>query len=364
MKITVPTLLVDKQTCLTNIKFMSDKAKKHNLIFRPHFKTPQSIEIGSWYKEFGVDKITVSSLRMAEYFAADGWNDVTVAFPVNILEVDRINSLAEKIILNLLITSHEAVTILNKELKHEVNFFIKIDTGTHRTGIDSNNTSEIDKILNECKKSDKLIFKGFLAHSGHTYKANSTEDILSIHYEELKIMIRLKLNYNSIYPDIIFSVGDTPACSLANNFEGMHEIRPGNFLFYDLQQWKIGSCSLDKIAVVMACPVVSKNEKRKEILIYGGGVHFSKEVSSLDDGTPYFGYVVKLNKDGWELPDKKSYIRALSQEHGLIKASDELFNSTKIGDVLGILPIHSCMTADCMKKMFTLEGEEIKMMTY
>ena len=364
MKITVPTLLVDKKKCLTNIKFMSDKAKKHNLIFRPHFKTPQSIEIGNWYREFGVDKITVSSLRMAEYFAADGWHDITVAFPVNILEIDRINSLAERITLNILITSEETAIILNEKLKHKVNFLIKIDTGTHRAGIEAKNRNEIDEIFTESNKSDKLIFKGFLAHSGHTYKANSIDEVKQIHEESLSILSKLKNIYKKDFPQLIISIGDTPSCSLMDNFDGADEIRPGNFLFYDLQQWKIGACSLDKIAVVMACPVVSKNEERNEILIYGGGVHFSKEVSILDDGTPYFGYVVKLNKDGWELPDKKSYMHALSQEHGLIKASDELFNSSKIGDVLGILPIHSCMTADCMKKMFTLEGEKIKMMTY
>jgi D-serine deaminase-like pyridoxal phosphate-dependent protein len=227
MKITVPTLLIDKKKCLANIKFMSDKAKKHNLIFRPHFKTPQSIEIANWYREFGVDKITVSSLRMAEYFAADGWNDITVAFPVNVLETDRINALASKITLNILITSAEHIKILNGQLKHSVNFFIKIDTGTHRTGIDSSNTGEIDFILTESKKSGKLVFKGFLAHSGHTYKAGSIEEIETIHNEELRIMNELKTEYKKIYPEIICSVGDTPACSLLDNFEGMDEIRPG-----------------------------------------------------------------------------------------------------------------------------------------
>ncbi|MBN8571155.1 MAG: alanine racemase [Ignavibacteria bacterium] len=364
MNITVPTLLVDKDKCYANIKFMSEKAAKNNLIFRPHFKTHQSLEIANWYREFGIDKITVSSLRMAEYFVSDGWSDITVAFPVNVLEIDRINFLAEKVTLNLLITSHEVVTILNEKLKSKVNFFIKIDTGTHRTGIDAKNKNEISEILSESKKSDKLIFKGFLAHSGHTYKANSAEDIRKIHNEELRILNELKADYIKDYPGIINSVGDTPACSLLDNFEGMDEIRPGNFAFYDLQQWKIGSCALDKIAVAMACPVVSKNNERKEILIYGGGIHFSKEVSALEDGTPYFGYVVKLNEKGWDLPDKKSYIRALSQEHGLIKASYDFYNEIKIGDVVGVLPIHSCMTADCMKKIYTLEGEEINMMTY
>lgn len=363
MNITVPTLLVDKRKCQANIKFMSDKAKESGLIFRPHFKTHQSHEVGRWYREFGVSKITVSSLRMAEYFAGDGWNDITVAFPVNILETDRINSLAEKITLNILITSKDTVEILNKELNHKVNFFIKIDSGTHRTGIEAKNRKEIDEILTENKNSNNLVFKGFLAHSGHTYKAKSVGEIQKIHNKELEILNELKVSYEKDYPDIIISVGDTPSCSLTNNFRGVDEIRPGNFAFYDLQQEKIGSCTLDKIAVAMACPVVSKNKDRKEILIYGGGIHFSKDYFTLENGDAAFGYTVKLNDSGWGLPDKKSFVKALSQEHGIVKASDELFNNTNIGDVIGVLPAHSCMTVNCMGKYYTLEGEEITAMT-
>ena len=362
MKITIPTLLVDKKKIFENIKFMSDKAKRHNLIFRPHLKTPQAIKAAQWYREFRIDKVTVSSLRMAEYFAADGWNDITVAFPVNVLEFDRINMLANKITLNILITNKDSVTILNKNLDHKVNFFIKIDTGTHRTGIEIKNKYQIDEILNASKKKGKLIFKGFLAHSGHTYKAKSVEAVKQIHEESLTILSELKNIYKKDYPDIIISVGDTPSCSLMENFAGADEIRPGNFIFYDLQQWKNGSCTMDKIAVAMACPVVSKNEGRKEVLIYGGGIHFSKDSFQLEDGTVSFGYTANLTENGWQIPDKKSYVSSLSQEHGIIKASDEFFRNTNVGDVISILPAHSCMTVNCMGRYYTLEGEEITVM--
>lgn len=62
-----PTLLLDKQKCLSNIAMMIEKARKNNIIFRPHFKTHQSHEVGRWFRSFGVDKITVSSVKMAEY---------------------------------------------------------------------------------------------------------------------------------------------------------------------------------------------------------------------------------------------------------------------------------------------------------
>ena len=101
MKITEPTLILDKKRCLANIEKMANKAKRNNINFRPHFKTHQSAEIGSWFRNFDVTSITVSSVRMAKYFAANGWNDITIAFPVNILEIGQINELALKISLNI-----------------------------------------------------------------------------------------------------------------------------------------------------------------------------------------------------------------------------------------------------------------------
>ena len=123
--ITKPTLLLDEQKCRDNIRMMTGKAEKSKVAFRPHFKTHQSLEIGRWFKESGVDKITVSSLEMAVYFAPE-WNDITVAFPVNILEIETINYLAEKINLNLLIESVESASLYAASIaKYEVPKMLK-----------------------------------------------------------------------------------------------------------------------------------------------------------------------------------------------------------------------------------------------
>ena len=58
MRIIEPTLLLDEKKCQENINFMVQKAKRSNVIFRPHFKTHQSIEVGRWFRAQGVDKIT------------------------------------------------------------------------------------------------------------------------------------------------------------------------------------------------------------------------------------------------------------------------------------------------------------------
>ena len=91
VEITGPTLLVNKEICLRNIEKMAMLAKQHRMKFRPHFKTHQSAKIGEWFKLFGVEAITVSSVKMAEYFANNGWKDITIAFPVNLLEIKDMN---------------------------------------------------------------------------------------------------------------------------------------------------------------------------------------------------------------------------------------------------------------------------------
>ena len=102
-----PTLLVDLRKCKANIAKMAQKAQKSRVIFRPHFKTHQSHEIGELFREVGITKITVSSVEMAFFFAQHGWNDITIAFPINILELEDINKLAQNIQLNLLLESVE-----------------------------------------------------------------------------------------------------------------------------------------------------------------------------------------------------------------------------------------------------------------
>ncbi|WP_370391541.1 alanine racemase [uncultured Winogradskyella sp.] len=352
-----PTLLLDKTKCLANIKRMASKAKKHHLQFRPHFKTHQSLEIGRWFKDFGVDKIAVSSLSMANYFSKE-WNDITVAFPTNILEIDTINSLASNITLNLTVENTESVEYLKKHLTHKVNLFIQIDVGYGRTGIDPSNTTYTNDILHVIDDSKMMEFVGFLYHAGHTYSCRSKDCIENIHHHGLKVINELKNQYLKSYPNLIVSLGDTPSCSISEDFQSIDEIRPGNFVFYDLMQHQIGSNAIEDIAVAMACPIVAKHKDRSEIVIYGGGIHFSKD-RIIENGTTIYGKVVEKTASGWGKVVKDTYLKRVSQEHGIVKVPSEDFDHYAIGDYLLILPVHSCMTVDVMTNYLTLEGQEI-----
>ena len=108
-----PTLLIDKRRCLSNIQRMVNKSKRSNTLLRPHFKTHQSPQVAEWFRAYGISKITVSSVEMAALFASHGWNDITIAFPVNMLELPAIKDLANSIHLNLLLESPEIIKTLN-----------------------------------------------------------------------------------------------------------------------------------------------------------------------------------------------------------------------------------------------------------
>lgn len=344
LKIESPTLVLNEDICRKNIKKMADKAADNNLIFRPHFKTAQSIKIGEWFKEAGVEKITVSSLQMAEYFANAGWMDITVAFPINILEIQRINKLNHCCSdLQLLIDEGTPIKFLDQNLYKPLNVCIKIDSGAGRTGFCTKDENGITKALCEIQNSKNLNFIGFLTHAGQSYHCRSTSEIIEVHNVTTTMMIALKNKYLSIYPHLMLSVGDTPTCVIAENWEGIDEIRPGNFTFFDLMQWQIGSCSLDDIAVEMLCPVVAKHQSRKELIIYGGAVHFSKDFIVIGE-TKNFGLVYKFG--AYKKISETNYVSALSQEHGIVRCTDSFFQNIEVGDILCVLPVHSCLTAD------------------
>jgi D-serine deaminase-like pyridoxal phosphate-dependent protein len=131
-----------------------------------------------------------------------------------------------------------------------------------------------------------------------------------------------------------------------DQFNGMDEIRPGNFVFYDLMQYQLGVCSMDEIAVVLACPVTSIHPDRNEVVIYGGAVHLSKEYLNKQNNEKNYGSVVKINDMAWGVPLPDTYVCRISQEHGIIKTSKKLIGQFQIGDLLGVIPVHSCLTAN------------------
>ena len=363
-KITVPTLLLNAQKCRANIERLVQRAAQHNVQLAPHFKTHQSAQVSRWAQEVGIKAITVTSLKMATYFARHGWQDITIAFPLNVRVLPAIVELAKQIHLTVFINSeataqHVAGALSGQEV--DLHFYVEIDTGYHRSGVPYENTAAIVRILTTARPISRLHFVGFYTHAGHTYDTASVEEVKQIHQESLTSLGKLKKTFRADYPDVQLSLGDTPACSVAEDFTGISVIRPGNFMYYDLKQHSVGSSAIDDIAICLACPVVSVYPERNEAIVHGGWVHLGKDSLSDEDG-PYFGQVVRLNADGWSWPVVGAKVRKVSQEHGVVSLTSAMITEVQVGDLLGVLPIHACATADAMRHLVTLNGERVEMM--
>lgn len=348
-----PSLLLNSEIAKSNIQKMNAFCHEKQMDFRPHFKTHQSKEIGKWFRAKAIHKCTVSSLDMALYFAEDGWTDICIAIPLNINEMGKVSQLAKRVKLSLCVDHLDSLRSLGK-LKSQIDLFIEIDTGYGRSGVHFGNTNQIDDLIKEIELYHHLNFTGFLSHTGNSYASLNPEQGSRIFEEARKQLLQLKQSYQQGFPHLILSMGDTPSSAFGKDFTGIDEWRPGNFVFCDFMQYALGSCKEEEIAVSVFCPVIGIYPERSEIVIYGGGVHLSK------DNIEFKGQKIY----GWLRPKAQSIkkgfpIVSLSQEHGIIKASGEFLRQLKIGDFVEIIPVHSCMTADLNSGYLTETGNFI-----
>jgi D-serine deaminase-like pyridoxal phosphate-dependent protein len=375
-RITRPTLILDEQKVRRNIARMVQRARDARVQLRPHCKTHQSGTIGQWFRDAGIERITVSSLEMAAYFADHGWRDITVAFPCNVAQMDLLQQLAGRVALGIVVDSVETVVILQQALRRPVRIWIKVDVGYGRAGIPWDNTEALAAVAKALAPDSTapahLQLVGLLSHAGHSYGADSAEalrDIARSSLQQLQAAQQIVQEHSKVV--CLLSSGDTPTIGSNQAIAGLDEIRPGNFVFHDVMQLALGSCDEADIALAVACPVVAVYRQRQEVLVYGGASHFSKDslgpqrhrhLTGLAAQTaPLFGLVVDPPEGSgpWGRIRPDAVLVRISQEHGILRVEDSGLDLCRIGNPLYILPIHSCLTADLYPAYQNLEGDQV-----
>jgi D-serine deaminase-like pyridoxal phosphate-dependent protein len=345
-KLRTPCLLLDRARVVRNAERMSDVARRNTVRLRPHVKTHKCIEVARIQTEGHDGAVTVSTLAEARAFAKNGFTDITYAVPIeNGKFEDAIDILMSGVKLNLLTDDSETVRSLdhaagNAGVKFDV--FLKIDCGTHRVGVEPHTAEALD-IPRLISDSKNLNFAGILTHAGHSYNARSKDDILAVARHERDSMVELaeRLRNQSIDVPTV-SIGSTPTMSLVDHLEGIDEIRPGNYIFFDNFQATLGSCSFEDTALTVLTAVIHKDKTRNRLVVDAGAIALSKDRGpvGLDQGCGY-GRVLDLEGD-----DTGMRVTGMSQEHGEIAAGEsEVFENVKVGDRLRILANHSCLTA-------------------
>ncbi len=355
--ITCPTLLLNPRIARRNIETMAAKTRRSKVHFRPHFKTHQSRQIGEWFRAEGVDAITVSSLAMAEYFADAGWQDIFIAFTANRRELAAINHLARRVRLGLLFEEAATLDYFMQNLESPVNVWFEADNGSARTGIPIRQSDAFAQLAQHIRPPHVLA--GVMTHAGNTYHTQSTGEICRIYRQTLVDLLDLKqVLFQAGYQGAKISYGDTPAMTLVDDFSGLDEARPGNFIFYDGCQVSYGVCRTTDIAVGVACPIIAVYPQRGQLVLYGGAVHLSKDRFELN-GRQVFGYLCRPTPQGWGPVIPNAVVSTLWQEHAMVDMPAALVETFHPGDLLVVLPAHSCLTVDLYDTYLTPEGEKI-----
>jgi D-serine deaminase-like pyridoxal phosphate-dependent protein len=352
-----PSLVLDLARVRQNGAGIGEIAKRNNVRLRPHIKTHKCIEVARIQIEGQGGAITVSTLAEARSFAKHGFSDITYAVPIERGKFDDvIEILNDGVKLNLLTDDLETVRFLdeaagNAGVKFDV--FVKIDCGTHRVGVEPNTNEAID-IPRLISDSKNLNFAGTLTHAGHSYDVKSKEQILQVARHERDSMVELaeRLRNQGIEVPTV-SIGSTPTMSTIDHLDGIDEIRPGNYIFFDNFQATLGSCSLEDTALTVLAAVIHKDISRKKLVVDAGAIALSKDRGpvGLD---PNCGYGRVLDLDG---TDTGMRVSGMSQEHGTI--TGEAVERFKIGDRVRILANHSCLTAAQHSHYNVVENGEI-----
>ncbi len=341
-----PEIVIDYARVKANLDAVFSDSRFQNVSFRPHFKTHRSTLTGELFRHHGITKITVSSLPMAQYFAEAGWTDILIAMPLNVHAISLYNDLAKNIRLHLMTDHAEALETALQQLEHPVSFYLKADAGYGRAGIHAEKHASFLALMTMIKETEKHHFGGIMSHFGHTYHASSTQEIKDINLSSLSKLRSLKTFIESETGHACcLSIGDTPSLPVYTSemLHGVNELRPGNFVYYDMMQVALGTCLTENIALALKTCILSLYPERNEALVHAGSIHLSKESCIMPDGRTGYGALVMLNQDGMGDLIEGSYVDRLSQEHGMLRVTADFFRRFRVGDTLGILPVHSCL---------------------
>jgi len=238
--------------------------------------------------------------------------------------------------------------------------FVKIDTGYHRHGVDPradrSKCLELVLLLSESHKKGLITFTGIYSHSGHAYGGNTEEETAKVAKEEVAVMnevVQAIEAAGDVVPKFV-SIGSTPACThLPPDLGRVNEIHPGNYVFWDTQQFDLRSCELKDIACYVLARVTSHYPLNNTMTVDCGALALSKDKGSTHLGLPDRGYgTLKDNPD--------LYVANVSQEAGIIHSHGKGIEYDKypIGSIVRIYPNHSCLTSACYSQYYVVDDSD------
>ena len=351
-----PALILDRSVLRRNLKRMSERLRAAGIMLRPHLKTAKSLQIGRMAVEGHDGRITVSTLAEARYFAEGGFTDILYGVGIVPAKLPAVTELRRRGVNLRIVTDNLPVAraIVSAAVQGDTfSVFIEIDSGGGRAGLpfpELPGLLEIGRVLHE---APGVELAGVMTHAGHSYHQNTLEGIAAVAEQERRAVVGAaeQLRATGI-PCPIVSAGSTPTATWSRNFAGLTEMRPGVYVFNDLDQSLIGSCKPEDLALSVLASVIGHYPHRNQLLIDAGALALSKDISA-QEFQPNVGYGTIADAP---LPDMA--VIACSQEHGFVSASDPMpYGNMPIGTRVRVLPNHACITAAAYDRYYVVDGE-------
>ena len=318
-----PIVLVDVMQ--ENIDRMQAFATLRNLDVRPHVKTHKCVEIGRRQVKAGAVGITAGNVGEAEVFAAAGFDDIFIAYPIwpSGTKGVRIRKLAVTTRLRVGVDNFAAVDALADAMGSEagrLEVVIEVDCGARRSGAPPEAAGD----LAVAARKRGLVPVGVFTYPGHGSSSREARKQAAMDQEAALTDAVRSFNAAGITADVV-SAGSTPTIEYATS-SIITEIRPGEYVFNDLNNTRLGACTEDQIALFVAGTVVSDWVPDQVILDVG-----TKALSR--EGNAEIGY--------GSVAGTQAVLSKLNEYHGFLPLPASDF-SPGIGAVLPIVPNHVC----------------------
>jgi D-serine deaminase-like pyridoxal phosphate-dependent protein len=230
---------------------------------------------------------------------------------------------------------------------------IEIDSGGGRAGLPYPGLPGLLDIARVLHAAPGVELAGVMTHAGHSYHENTIAGIAAVaEQERLAITGAAEKLRAAGIPCPIVSGGSTPTATHSTNFTGITEMRPGVYVFNDLDQEFIGSCGAGDLALSVLASVIGHYPHRNQMLIDAGALALSKDISA-QEFQPKVGYGTIADALA-----KDMAVIACSQEHGFVASDDPLpYGNMPVGTRVRILPNHACITAAAYDRYYVVDSD-------
>ncbi|GAA2852066.1 hypothetical protein Acy02nite_35870 [Actinoplanes cyaneus] len=329
-----PCLIVDRDVLDRNLRAMAQAAAGRGIALRPHAKTHKCVEIARRQLEFGAAGLTVATVSEAETFAAAGFDDLFIAYPVwpAPQRAARLRELASRVRLRIGVDSAESAQALATAVPG-LEVLVEVDSGHHRSGVAPGAAGALAAAADNAG----LTVRGVFTFPGHAYGPDQQRSAAE---QESAALAEAAAGLDAE----VRSGGSTPTAALTGPGV-LTEMRPGVYVFGDAQQLEMGTCGWDDVALTVLSTVVSRTGNR--FVLDAGSKVLGADRQAWATG---FGRLV-------EHPDAR--IVALSEHHATVALPDGV-PLPRLGDVLRVVPNHVCTTVNLADELVvTAAGAEV-----